>query len=167
MGKALPAVKSSASVPSPWVPALSQPCLGRQSLATSLLNSAPLCLAPLPWPQLLVAGVLVMLLEDMLDKGWGLGSASSLFIATNQCESIIWKAFSPYTLNVGRGPEFEGAIISLFHLLLTRRDKTRALKVRRPGRQQGGAARGPCLCKWGWAGHTRAPVCSRLWSHQE
>ena len=84
-------------------------------------------------PQLLFAGLLVMLLEDMLDKGWGLGSASSLFIATNQCESIIWRAFSPYTLNVGRGPEFEGALIALFHLLLTKADKTRALKV---GRQQ-------------------------------
>ncbi|KAI5983682.1 SecY protein [Pisolithus marmoratus] len=32
----------------------------------------------------------------------------SLFIATNVCESIIWKAFSPTTVNTGRGPEFEG-----------------------------------------------------------
>ncbi|GAB4814727.1 hypothetical protein N2152v2_001773 [Parachlorella kessleri] len=78
--------------------------------------------------QLLFAGVLVMLLEDMMDKGWGVISASSLFIATNQCESIVWKAFSPFTLDAGRGKEFEGALVALFHLLLTRRDKTRALK---------------------------------------
>lgn len=38
---------------------------------------------------------------------------------------------SPYTLNVGRGPEFEGAVIALVHLLLTRTDKTKALKARR------------------------------------
>lgn len=38
---------------------------------------------------------------------------------------------SPYTLNVGRGPEFEGAVIALVHFLLTRTDKTKALKARR------------------------------------
>lgn len=43
-------------------------------------------------------------------------------------ESIIWKAFSPTTINSGRGPEFEGAVIALFHLLITRNDKVRALK---------------------------------------
>lgn len=78
--------------------------------------------------QLFVAGILVMLLDDMLNNGWGLGSGISLFIATNICESIVWKAFSPYTLNVGRGPEFEGAIIALFQFLFTRADKTKALK---------------------------------------
>ncbi|EFN51494.1 hypothetical protein CHLNCDRAFT_59206 [Chlorella variabilis] len=78
--------------------------------------------------QLFVAGVLVLLLDEMLNNGWGLGSAISLFIATNICESIVWKAFSPYTLNVGRGPEFEGAVIALVHFLLSRTDKTKALK---------------------------------------
>jgi len=63
-----------------------------------------------------------------LQKGYGLGSGISLFIATNICENIIWKAFSPTTINTGRGTEFEGAIIALFHLLITRTDKVRALK---------------------------------------
>jgi hypothetical protein len=31
---------------------------------------------------------------------------------------------------VGRGPEFEGAVIALVHFLLSRTDKTKALKVR-------------------------------------
>jgi protein transport protein SEC61 subunit alpha len=43
-------------------------------------------------------------------------------------ENIIWKAFSPTTINSGRGAEFEGAVIALFHLLITRTDKVRALK---------------------------------------
>ncbi|KVH96787.1 hypothetical protein Ccrd_001121 [Cynara cardunculus var. scolymus] len=43
-------------------------------------------------------------------------------------ESIIWKAFSPTTINSGRGAEFEGAVIALFHLLITRSDKVRALR---------------------------------------
>lgn len=78
--------------------------------------------------QLVVAGMLVILLDELLQKGYGLGSGISLFIATNICESIIWKAFSPTTVNTGRGPEFEGAFIALFHLLFTWNDKTRALK---------------------------------------
>jgi len=78
--------------------------------------------------QLSVAGLIVILLDEMLQKGYGLGSGISLFIATNICENIVWKAFSPTTMNTGRGPEFEGAVIALFHLLLTRSDKMRGLK---------------------------------------
>ena len=78
--------------------------------------------------QLIVAALLVILLDELLQKGYGLGSGINLFIATNICESIVWKAFSPTTVNTGRGPEFEGAVVALFHLLFTWNDKTRALK---------------------------------------
>jgi len=78
--------------------------------------------------QLFVAGLIVLLLDELLQKGYGLGSGISLFIATNICETIIWKAFSPTTINTGRGTEFEGAVIALFHLLATRSDKGRALR---------------------------------------
>ncbi len=97
--------------------------------------------------QLVLAGLVVVLLDELLQKGYGLGSGISLFIATNICESIIWKAFSPTTINTGRGPEFEGAVIALyvlalllitaitlliaffrFHLLFTWPDKQRALR---------------------------------------
>jgi len=78
--------------------------------------------------QLFMAGVVVIILDELLQKGYGLGSGISLFIATNICENIIWKSFSPTTINTGRGTEFEGAIIALFHLLMTRTDKVRAVK---------------------------------------
>jgi len=78
--------------------------------------------------QLISAALIVILLDELLQKGYGLGSGISLFIATNICESIIWKAFSPTTVNTGRGPEFEGAIVALFHLLFTWNDKGRALR---------------------------------------
>jgi small subunit ribosomal protein S16e len=58
----------------------------------------------------------------------GLGSGISLFIATNICETIVWKAFSPTTINTGRGTEFEGALVAFFHLVVTRNDKLKALK---------------------------------------
>merc|ERR1712070_224402 len=78
--------------------------------------------------QLFFAGVIVIVLDELLQKGYGLGSGISLFIAVNICESIVWKAFSPTTVNTGKGTEFEGAVIALFHLLITRPDKVRALK---------------------------------------
>merc|ERR1711865_583426 len=78
--------------------------------------------------QLFCAGVIVIVLDELLQKGYGLGSGISLFIATNICETIVWKAFSPATINTGRGTEFEGAVIALFHLLVTRSDKVRALE---------------------------------------
>merc|ERR1719498_1930373 len=78
--------------------------------------------------QLFIAGVIVIVLDELLQKGYGLGSGISLFIATNICESIVWKAFSPTTMNTGKGTEFEGAVIALFHLLFTRSGKIMALK---------------------------------------
>ncbi|KAL6511238.1 Protein transport protein Sec61 subunit alpha [Orobanche minor] len=78
--------------------------------------------------QLCFAGIIVICLDELLQKGYGLGSGISLFIATNICENIIWKAFSLTTINSGRGAEFEGAVIALFHLLITRTDKVRALR---------------------------------------
>jgi len=78
--------------------------------------------------QLFIAGVVVLLLDELLQKGYGLGSGISLFIATNICETVVWQALSPTTINIGRGIEFEGAFIALFHLLITRQDKPRALR---------------------------------------
>lgn len=80
--------------------------------------------------------MIVVLLDELLQKGYGLGSGISLFIATNICETIVWQAFSPTTINTGRGffdhlsigTEFHGAILSFFHLLITRTDKLRALR---------------------------------------
>ena len=74
-----------------------------------------------------MAGLIVLLLDELLQKGYGLGSGISLFIATNICETIVWKAFSPATVNTGRGTEFEGAVIALFRLLATCQDKVCAL----------------------------------------
>merc|ERR1711865_1129618 len=78
--------------------------------------------------QLFFAGIIVILLDELMQKGYGMGSGISLFIATNICESIVWKAFSPTTMNTGKGTEFEGAVVALFHLLFTRSGKVMALK---------------------------------------
>jgi protein transport protein SEC61 subunit alpha len=79
--------------------------------------------------QLTFAGIMVILLDELLQKGYGLGSGISLFIATNICEIILWKSFSPVTIRTESGTEFEGAVIALFHFLITKPDKLQALKL--------------------------------------
>lgn len=78
--------------------------------------------------QLFFAGIIVLTLDDLLSKGYGLTGGINLFIVTNICEQVLWRCFSPTTFNVGKGTEFEGAIVALFHLLLTRSNKFAALK---------------------------------------
>lgn len=74
--------------------------------------------------QLTFAGYIIILLDELMQKGYGLGSGISLFIATNICETIVWKSFSPITTKTESGHyEYEGAVISLFHMLLTKSDK--------------------------------------------
>jgi protein transport protein SEC61 subunit alpha len=78
--------------------------------------------------QLFFAGIIVTLIDELMQKGYGLGSGISLFIATNICESIIWKSFSPTTMNTGKGTEFEGAVVATFHFLTSRSNKLAALR---------------------------------------
>ena len=73
--------------------------------------------------QLFAAGTVVLILDELLQKGYGLGSGISLFIATNICETILWKSFSPVTIRTDQGTEFEGAIIALFHFMLSKPNK--------------------------------------------
>ena len=78
--------------------------------------------------QLFFAAIVVILLDELLQNGYGIGSGISLFIATNICEQIVWRLFSFTSYQWGRGKEYEGAIIAFFHLLITRKDKLRALR---------------------------------------
>eukprot|EP00756_Hemistasia_phaeocysticola_P065202 Hpha_TRINITY_DN8389_c0_g1::TRINITY_DN8389_c0_g1_i2::g.154271::m.154271/K10956/SEC61A; protein transport protein SEC61 subunit alpha len=78
--------------------------------------------------QLTLSGVLCILMDEMLQRGYGFGSGVSLFVCTNVCEQIVWRCFSPLTVNVGRGTEFEGAVVALFHQMLQNTNKVKALK---------------------------------------
>jgi len=78
--------------------------------------------------QLFFAGMVLLLLDEVLQKGYGLGSGISLFIAAHISETIMWKALSPTTINTGRGTEFEGAILAFFHLIFVRGNKLQAIR---------------------------------------
>ncbi|MGA2460233.1 MAG: preprotein translocase subunit SecY [Candidatus Bathyarchaeia archaeon] len=45
--------------------------------------------------QLVGAGIVVLLLDELLQKGWGLGSGISLFIAAGVAASIWWDSVAP------------------------------------------------------------------------
>jgi len=45
--------------------------------------------------QLMAASIIVMLLDEMIQKGWGLGSGISLFIMAGVTQQILWSLFSP------------------------------------------------------------------------
>jgi len=47
--------------------------------------------------QLLAAGMIVMLLDELVQKGWGFGSGISLFIMAGVAQQIFWQCFSPGT----------------------------------------------------------------------
>ncbi|MHA2314429.1 MAG: hypothetical protein ACXACF_03970, partial [Candidatus Hermodarchaeia archaeon] len=50
--------------------------------------------AVLVFIQLMFAGIVVILMDETVQKGWGLGSGVSLFIMANVCTQILWGMFS-------------------------------------------------------------------------
>ena len=64
--------------------------------------------------QLLSAGIIVMLMDELVQKGWGLGSGISLFIMAGVAQNILWSTFSPPSgLFVGALSEYFGGRLSL------------------------------------------------------
>ncbi len=45
--------------------------------------------------QLMIASIIIMLLDELIQKGWGLGSGISLFIMAGVAQQILWSLFSP------------------------------------------------------------------------
>ena len=45
--------------------------------------------------QLIVVGIIVMLMDELVQKGWGIGSGISLFIAAGVAQSIWWESLAP------------------------------------------------------------------------
>src|SRR5579872_4770956 len=50
--------------------------------------------------ELFAASVIVMLLDELIQKGWGIGSGVSLFILAGVAQRAMWDIFSPITITV-------------------------------------------------------------------
>ena len=80
----------------------------------------------LVFAQLLAAGIIVMLLDELIQKGWGLGSGISLFIVAGITQTILWSSFSPFPLPDGK---YMGAILAFIQSIL-KGDKIRDWFIR-------------------------------------
>jgi len=66
--------------------------------------------------QLLAAGLVIMMLDELVQKGWGIGSGISLFIVAGITQNIWWMSFSPFAYTPdGRA---YGALIAFFQGIL-------------------------------------------------
>ncbi len=50
--------------------------------------------------QLFIASLAVLLLDEMIQKGWGIGSGVSLFILAGVCQTVMWYTFTPISVAV-------------------------------------------------------------------
>jgi len=69
--------------------------------------------------ELLAAGLVLMLLDEMLQKGWGIGSGISLFIMAGVAQRVLWDSLDPFP---GGSPDGKshGALVALFQTILNR-----------------------------------------------
>jgi len=51
--------------------------------------------------QLISASIIIMFLDELIQKGWGLGSGISLFIMAGVAQQILWSIFSPLAAGDG------------------------------------------------------------------
>src|ERR671921_400506 len=56
---------------------------------------------PIVVGQLIAASFVVMMLDELVQKGWGLGSGISLFIMAGVAQGIMWSVFSPIPADDG------------------------------------------------------------------
>lgn len=77
--------------------------------------------------QLVGAGAFVILINEILDKGYAFGPGVGFFSTLSVCQNLFWKAFSLSSNDFGRGKEYTGAVISLFHYLWIRKSWKQAI----------------------------------------
>jgi preprotein translocase SecY subunit len=53
--------------------------------------------------QLFIASVIVLLLDELIQKGWGIGSGVSLFILAGVAQTVMWYTFSPFPVTPSSG----------------------------------------------------------------
>ncbi len=65
--------------------------------------------------QLLFAGIIIILLDEMIQKGWGIGSGISLFIMAGVAQRILWDSFG-LTVGLADGKSY-GAFPALLQTI--------------------------------------------------
>lgn len=79
--------------------------------------------------QLLFAGIVILMLDELLQKGWGIGSGISLFILAGVAREITWSLFSPIPMSDGLA---DGVVIAFVQAALAGKLTPAMLFVRSP-----------------------------------
>lgn len=69
--------------------------------------------------QLVIASMIVILFDELLQKGWGLGSAISLFILANVAEAVTWSMFSIAPAPYAEAGRYYGVIPEMINRIFT------------------------------------------------
>ena len=77
--------------------------------------------------QLFIASWIVLLMDEAMIKGHGLGSGVTLFMCAHICTDVIWRSFCPFMLTNGKESNFVGIFVAIPHILFTRRSVFKAL----------------------------------------
>ncbi|MEM1550842.1 MAG: preprotein translocase subunit SecY, partial [Candidatus Bathyarchaeia archaeon] len=87
-------------------------------LLSGILRAIGTLQAIIIFVQLVVAGLIVLLLDEMMQKGWGIGSGISLFILAGVAQHIMIDCFSIMPPVSGTGG-FRGIIPAIINSLIT------------------------------------------------
>lgn len=85
--------------------------------------------------QLLIAGLVLMLLDEMIQKGWGIGSGISLFILAGVAQNVVWDSFAVTPGFLHEDGKSYGAIVALIQTAINGQALESALV--RPGNLPG------------------------------
>jgi len=69
--------------------------------------------------QLMIAGLVLMLFDEMIQKGWGFGSGISLFILAGVAQSVVWDSFAVTPINLHQDLKSYGAIVATIQTALS------------------------------------------------
>ncbi len=64
--------------------------------------------------QLFLASIIVLLLDEMIQKGWGIGSGISLFILGGVAQTFMWYTFSPEVVSLTSATNGPSAFFGFF-----------------------------------------------------
>jgi preprotein translocase SecY subunit len=89
-------------------------------LIWGIYSTLPMVQSIVIFAELLIAGIVLMLLDEMVQKGWGIGSGISLFILAGVAQSIIISCFQWISVTEADGTVRPmGIIVAIIHNLIT------------------------------------------------
>jgi preprotein translocase SecY subunit len=88
-------------------------------LISGIFGTLPLVQSVVIFTELLIAGMVLMLLDEMVQKGWGIGSGISLFILAGVAQRIMLSCFQFYFVSEGGTSRPIGIVVAMINSLIS------------------------------------------------